>query len=111
MENSVMFQQSRIDGFGASLIDSSLGSIIPRGNSEGNAHGSKEDRYSTNLNVNDTNNIIHMQNIVPLGNFESLRKSFKTNKSKMSDIHFRPAEIESAQYSERNTLKNLHFDE
>ena len=38
------------------------------------------------MTANDTNNIIHMQNIVPLGNFESLRQSFKTNKSKMSEL-------------------------
>ena len=48
--------------------------------------GSIQDRYETNLTANDTNNIIHMQNIVPLGNFESLRQSFKTNKSKMSEL-------------------------
>lgn len=102
-----MFQQSRIDGFGASLIDSSVGSIIPRGNSEGNAHPSKQDRYSTNLTANDTNNIIHMQNIVPLGNLESLRKSFKTNQSKMTDFHHKTNELESARNSNKHTLNTL----
>lgn len=88
------------------MFGSSQGSL-PFDAFTGNALTSRQDHHSTTpaATVDNASNIIHMQNIVPLGNLESLRQSMRTNDSRMSRAN-KALSTDSAEHSERNVKRS-----